>query len=661
MTATMLVTPIAEMEIGNVRVRWRGTLAADPTTLRLRVDHLLGTADLQPPGMPPTTVLIVRCVSDPLPGGLAPDRQQARIDRPWEKAARSALTTLYQQAARPANGVVPDGADAVVFADEAELLACLALDICRGGAAMRWWWAGVRQLPPATGASVASLFRNRGDILPAIVHHLAALGALTSVINTLSPSQALSIVASVFKAYEMDVPLFDQLDMQSGAGEGDTADEDTDEQPLTLWERWHPAAGSTLAASRERACLIGLALSLYHSPAVIRSPAFQRRIRAWWIAAGTGEGARDGRSPTARIERDPDPPLHPDTHRSTASEPIGNSAMERPDGQVSAPMDSVEQHLTRSAGMFPASHPPSSTTADTRPHAVDSAAATTPIQRDMTEPDAEPVAGESRRDSPDSGRSSYDELDAELTVIESGGTKQVQAPDLARDDSRLVRTPDTDGDDSEAVGLTLEGGIPTRLGGIVYLINLMSRLDLPDCFEDDLALATTVGPWGTLELLARGLAGQAAGGLVDDPLWGALGRLAGRPVGVLPSLGTIGPKRLALPDGWIVPDDLVEEALDLDLTSPLLRGIDATTGRWLQLIVPYVRGYLSNVLRHDEVDGGDVAQTLLIQPGQVYISSTHVDVVLPLDAISISIRLAGLDRDPGWLPDFGRVVKLHFN
>ena len=60
MTATMLVTPIAEMEIGNVRVRWRGTLAADATMLRLRVDHLLGTADLQPAGMPPAAVLIVR-------------------------------------------------------------------------------------------------------------------------------------------------------------------------------------------------------------------------------------------------------------------------------------------------------------------------------------------------------------------------------------------------------------------------------------------------------------------------------------------------------------------------------------------------------------------------------------------------------------------------
>jgi len=31
-----------------------------------------------------------------------------------------------------------------------------------------------------------------------------------------------------------------------------------------------------------------------------------------------------------------------------------------------------------------------------------------------------------------------------------------------------------------------------------------------------------------------------------------------------------------------------------------------------------------------------------------------------LDVISLPLRLAGLDRDPGWVPDFGRVVRLHF-
>lgn len=39
--------------------------------------------------------------------------------------------------------MVPPNALAVVFADYAELLACLALDWCRGEAVGRWWWAAL--------------------------------------------------------------------------------------------------------------------------------------------------------------------------------------------------------------------------------------------------------------------------------------------------------------------------------------------------------------------------------------------------------------------------------------------------------------------------------------------------------------------------------------
>ena len=57
---------------------------------------------------------------------------------------------------------------------------------------------------------------------------------------------------------------------------------------------------------------------------------------------------------------------------------------------------------------------------------------------------------------------------------------------------------------------------------------------------------------------------------------------------------------------------------------------------------------------------GDLVRDLLVCPGQLYVTATHVDLVMPLDAITIPVRLAGLDRNPGWLPDFGRVILFHF-
>ena len=38
----------------------------------------------------------------------------------------------------------------------------------------------------------------------------------------------------------------------------------------------------------------------------------------------------------------------------------------------------------------------------------------------------------------------------------------------------------------------------------------------------------------------------------------------------------------------------------------------------------------------------------------------HVDLVLPLDEVSLLVRRAGLDLDPGWCPSFGRIVQFHY-
>jgi hypothetical protein len=57
---------------------------------------------------------------------------------------------------------------------------------------------------------------------------------------------------------------------------------------------------------------------------------------------------------------------------------------------------------------------------------------------------------------------------------------------------------------------------------------------------------------------------------------------------------------------------------------------------------------------------GELAPTLLLYRGRLYATATHVDVVLDLDDICVPVRLAGLDLNPSWLPDFARVVLFHF-
>ena len=53
-------------------------------------------------------------------------------------------------------GPIPANAEAVIFADQAELLACLASDWCEGSITTHWWWQSLFK-----GADIAN------TILPA--------------------------------------------------------------------------------------------------------------------------------------------------------------------------------------------------------------------------------------------------------------------------------------------------------------------------------------------------------------------------------------------------------------------------------------------------------------------------------------------------------------
>jgi hypothetical protein len=72
--------------------------------------------------------------------------------------------------------------------------------------------------------------------------------------------------------------------------------------------------------------------------------------------------------------------------------------------------------------------------------------------------------------------------------------------------------------------------------------------------------------------------------------------------------------------------------------------------------MPYLRWRLDQSAPASLEPVGD----LLLVPGRLYVTRTHIDLVTSLERISLPARLAGLDRNPGWLGDWGRVVSFHF-
>ena len=216
-------------------------------------------------------------------------------------------------------------------------------------------------------------------------------------------------------------------------------------------------------------------------------------------------------------------------------------------------------------------------------------------------------------------------------------------------------------------------GVQTRLGGIFYVINLMQRFDLPECFEAICGLASTVGPWGTLEGLARAMldslqisdadrsrqdapAARSEGHdmIALDPIWSALAQIDGRdPHARLGSDFECTLPVLA-PDAWELalcemhPQDAPPSANSLlTLCAPRFQS-------WLQAVAPAFGAEFEAIARpHD-------AREVLATPAMLHLTRTHVDIVMQLDAVCLPLRMAGLDFDPGWLPRWGRVIQFHY-
>lgn len=150
--------------------------------------------------------------------------------------------------------------------------------------------------------------------------------------------------------------------------------------------------------------------------------------------------------------------------------------------------------------------------------------------------------------------------------------------------------------------------VSTELGGVFYLLNALIALDWLD--EED---PPPVNPWLKLEALARLILGEAP----PDPLWDTLAELAR------------------------AGDNLTEAR--------------QTADGWRMRQWPTLQAWLVPRL----VAGADLA-ALLRGCARLRLSRTHIDIHFRLEQIDLTVRRAGLDRDPGWVPYLQRVVTFHF-
>ncbi len=192
--------------------------------------------------------------------------------------------------------------------------------------------------------------------------------------------------------------------------------------------------------------------------------------------------------------------------------------------------------------------------------------------------------------------------------------------------------------------LTSRSRASTRFGGLLYLLNLVGPLGLPESLFNDAALQAR-SPREALQLLAltllRGVAGfeDAAD---DDPAARAFAGLPPAPADTRPGLPKPTPEEHAalLSAAWRLTEALAQElgAVPEDRAAQQHVGAAEATGR---------------------ARGAHLAM-VVSRPAEIVADPGWIEVHFSLEDVDTNLRRSGLDLDPGYLPWLGTIVKFRY-
>jgi hypothetical protein len=195
--------------------------------------------------------------------------------------------------------------------------------------------------------------------------------------------------------------------------------------------------------------------------------------------------------------------------------------------------------------------------------------------------------------------------------LDGGGMREMRpAASAAREERDGADGTDSShgSDGSQPAG---DGAVRSQYASLFFLVNLLDRLQVADQASVSRFLDAPSG-WALLELLGRelltGIGEESSGVDEADSIWSVLAELDGREPGTV-AAGVLG--------------DLAGRALELLVRAAIT--VDA-----------------------------------LAQPGLIQLTRTHLDVVLDIETIDMAVRISGLDRDPNWVPELGRIIQFHF-
>ncbi len=665
----------------------------DTLRVRQRFEQALATVDWTPAGLPPQALLLVRKM---VVNGSA---SRAADDRTMVAQVSQALREHSRAARRPWLDPMAKSAPAVWFNDEHELAACLVRDWLRGDLSNRWWWRTV--LGSATPADwLREHVLRRGERVVPVLARLTEQRSAVAWLKRLDDGDVASALAMLARAY--DAPLAvardpipidanHKHDRSVRRQETRKRNEDTTASTLAR-QRLARVVPEMMEAGLQPAAmrLLAYALTAAREPGWLRTQAFSIAVARWTAERDTGKTSFG--TPASGIAPDSGPAMI-----STRQPPQVSGQSARP-GTGPLVFSEVESDL------HPTQPPPlpilekSAAT----PHAAIAAGQhESQIERQQygtaasTGDDDTPAAASRAEDT-----SAFVEASPEWTA-DTLELRSEAPSHRSIDESPLAMR--------EATARPLsEGEIDTAFGGLFYLLNAALALGLYGDFSAPRAPGLALSPWDWLALIGRRWFGRE---FERDPLWRLLATLAGRVQRDEPGADFDAPKRWAISDAWLAPwlaeapitavhyrttagrlqlwhaDGFVLFDVSRDLrrkplaqaqrlcaSRRLLRGARLqrlaraparlrarnARQRWLSWLLSYLQARLALALGSD-ASSDAVAALLCRQPASVRWDTTTLQVRLSLATLPLPVRIAGLDRDPGWIPAAGRSLQFEFS
>ena len=658
----------------------------DTLATRLFFERLFTGANFHPAGVSQRAVVCIKKLKSPPVKDKLHGFAGGNLALEWEIGIRREVEKLFHRAFHPIREAVPAEAESVIFEDKAELLACLAQDWRRGALAEHWWWSAL--FPNLDGAqTVFKIWLAAAEFTPFALQVLSKTGAAENFVKRLQPPEADELLQAIIQIFGLrrlqavlSAPSAENARKASRSFlEPDGKSRFPGEEKLAVSARPDKFIDLIVPESKNadlsfgQVLLLETGLLLARSPRAARSVEFAERVRIsrfenefrktiaakksaenFAVRQAFEAGIISGKKTNRRLSNESaaqiaQPP------RAEAEPPI-----------FDAPENGGEKPSEKTAGRSVKTPEPAERPArDTKKTGAVKRPAKMDFESVETEKDFDKITRKARK----SDQKVFKPSPAE-EIFESF----FEDPETAR-----------------------ETDFQTNFGGVFYLLNLGLYLGLYRDFTESLTTEIDLPIWDFVALLGFEFLGER---IKKDAVWEFLKHAAER--GGDREFG----REFNFSQDWRMSPEWLEtfaedrewrgartktrlvvrhadgfNVLDVrrrgDADTQLKNELEVYQNRFSRLVkaekkdLPPVKskGWLENLaeylqkrllqalnLRTPE----ELNAILFERRATVSVSATHLEITFALADLPIEVRLAGIDRNPAWIPAAGKFVYFHF-